>query len=290
MSTIGHNSGDVGGIAGDRLRSFIERIERLESEKKDIQTDIKEVYDEAKGTGFDTPIIKEVIKLRKMDTATRQERAAVLELYMNTLGMFSNTPLGRAAMEREKVQAPQADIEDAIKAANDPGAAPIYFEVMETKAGCWTVFHNGAEVYVPMGAEEEAERIVDALTDRAADFGRNLTPAEVRETVLTFAGPDFGPSFNPPYTADALQDDAKEAGAAAAANARATNEGWDAGAAGKTAEDCPYPKKEKALRDRWMLGLKRHQDGSPRPFVIGAAPASAANDDQPAGTSSTVAA
>src|SRR6202034_3689540 len=58
---------DVGGIAGDRLKSFIERIERLEEEKKTLANDIKEVYAEAKGTGFDTKIIRQLIRLRKMD-------------------------------------------------------------------------------------------------------------------------------------------------------------------------------------------------------------------------------
>ena len=56
---------DVGGIAGDRLKGFIERIERLEEEKKALANDIKEVYAEAKGTGFDTKIMRQVIRLRK---------------------------------------------------------------------------------------------------------------------------------------------------------------------------------------------------------------------------------
>ncbi len=78
---------DVGGIAADRLRSFIERIERLEEEKKGIQDDIKEIYAEAKGTGFDVKIMRQIIRLRKMDNADRQEQETILELYLQALGM-----------------------------------------------------------------------------------------------------------------------------------------------------------------------------------------------------------
>lgn len=78
---------DVGGIAGERLRSFIERIERLEEEKKGIQDDIKDIYAEAKGTGFDTKVMRQIIRLRKMEKNDRQELDALLELYMAALGM-----------------------------------------------------------------------------------------------------------------------------------------------------------------------------------------------------------
>lgn len=78
---------DSGGIAADRLRSFIERIERLEEEKKGLADDIKEVYAEAKGTGFDTKIIRQIIRLRKLEQADRQEQEALLDLYRQALGM-----------------------------------------------------------------------------------------------------------------------------------------------------------------------------------------------------------
>ncbi|WP_114395348.1 DUF2312 domain-containing protein [Oleisolibacter albus] len=78
---------DVGGIAAERLRSFIERIERLEEEKKGIQDDIKDIFAEAKGTGFDVKIIRQIIRLRKMEKDDRQEQDALLELYKAALGM-----------------------------------------------------------------------------------------------------------------------------------------------------------------------------------------------------------
>ena len=82
---------DVGGVAGDRLRSFIERIERLEEEKATIAVDIREVYAEAKATGFDPKIMRQIIRLRKMESADRQEQEALLETYMTALGMVENS-------------------------------------------------------------------------------------------------------------------------------------------------------------------------------------------------------
>ena len=73
---------DVGGIAADQLRSLIERIERLEEEKAVLATDIREVYAEAKAHGFDPKIMRQVVRLRKMETSDRQEQEALLELYM----------------------------------------------------------------------------------------------------------------------------------------------------------------------------------------------------------------
>ena len=75
------------GFAKDRLRSFVERVERLEEEKKALSDDIKEVYAEAKGEGFDTKILRQVVGLRKLDKADFQEREAMLDLYLSALGM-----------------------------------------------------------------------------------------------------------------------------------------------------------------------------------------------------------
>lgn len=83
---------DVGGIAGEQLRSYIERIERLEDEKANIAADIKEVFAEAKGMGFDTKIIRQVLKLRKMDASDRQEQEELLDLYLRAIGMAEGPP------------------------------------------------------------------------------------------------------------------------------------------------------------------------------------------------------
>lgn len=73
------------GIAADRLKSFIERIERLEEEKAALAADIREVYAEAKGTGFDTKVMRQIIRLRRMDKTDRQEQEELLELYKRAL-------------------------------------------------------------------------------------------------------------------------------------------------------------------------------------------------------------
>lgn len=74
-------------ISGAQLRAFIERIERLEEEKKSIADDMKDVYAEAKGNGFDTKAIRTIIALRKLDQATREENETIVDLYTRALGM-----------------------------------------------------------------------------------------------------------------------------------------------------------------------------------------------------------
>ena len=75
-------------VAQGQLRSLIERIERLEEEKSALGADIKEVYAEAKANGFDTKILRKVIALRKKDTVEREEEQAMIDLYLNALGML----------------------------------------------------------------------------------------------------------------------------------------------------------------------------------------------------------
>ncbi|WP_334127746.1 DUF2312 domain-containing protein [Sneathiella sp.] len=79
---------DVGGVAAEHLRSYIERIERLEEEKKGISDDIKEIFAEAKGTGFDVKAMRAVLRLRKMDKADVQEQEYMIDLYKQALGMI----------------------------------------------------------------------------------------------------------------------------------------------------------------------------------------------------------
>lgn len=89
---------DVGGIAGEQLRSFIERIERLEEEKRTLAEDIKEVYAEAKGVGFDPAIMRKIIRERRMDKDDLDEQETLLDIYRRALGMLADTPLGEAAL------------------------------------------------------------------------------------------------------------------------------------------------------------------------------------------------
>ncbi|CAN5489357.1 DUF2312 domain-containing protein [soil metagenome] len=77
------------GFAQGQLKSLVERIERLEEEKKTIAADIKEVYAEAKANGFDTKILRKVVSIRKKDAQEREEEEAMLELYLQALGMLA---------------------------------------------------------------------------------------------------------------------------------------------------------------------------------------------------------
>jgi len=90
---------DVGGIAGERLRSFIERIERLEEERRTLAADIKEVYAEAKGTGFDAKIMRQIIRIRRMDKDDLDEQETLLDIYKRALGMLPDAGSESAAAD-----------------------------------------------------------------------------------------------------------------------------------------------------------------------------------------------
>lgn len=85
MSEPGHNSGAP--VAADRLRSLIERIERLDSERKALGSDIKDIFAEAKSAGFDVKVMRELIRIRKQEPADVEEREALLDVYRRALGL-----------------------------------------------------------------------------------------------------------------------------------------------------------------------------------------------------------
>lgn len=87
MTKIGHNR--TGGIAADQLRSIVERIERLESDKAGIASDIRDVYAESKGNGYDVKTLRQIVKLRKQAAAEREEAEFLLDTYKRSLGMTS---------------------------------------------------------------------------------------------------------------------------------------------------------------------------------------------------------
>ena len=88
--------GNSGGVAGDRIRSFVERIERLEEEIKGLSDDKKDIYAEAKGEGFDVKILREVVRLRKQDKDERDEHDSLLDVYLHALESAAE-PLAKAA-------------------------------------------------------------------------------------------------------------------------------------------------------------------------------------------------
>jgi uncharacterized protein (UPF0335 family) len=86
-SNTDEQTSDVGGVAGARLKSIIERVERLEEEKAAIAADIKDIFAEAKGTGFDVKIMRKLIRMRKMDANKLAEEDALLETYRAAIGL-----------------------------------------------------------------------------------------------------------------------------------------------------------------------------------------------------------
>ena len=100
---VGHNSAHA--FVKDQLKAFVERVERLTEEKDTIASDIRDVYAEAKGNGYDVKALRTIVRLRKQDAAERREQEQILETYMHALGMLAETPLGQAALERAGAKA-----------------------------------------------------------------------------------------------------------------------------------------------------------------------------------------
>lgn len=82
-SPVGHN-----GVAGDQLKSIVERVETVEEQIKELNADKADIYKEARGNGFDVPTIKKIVRLRKQDAAEREEADTLLDLYLDALGML----------------------------------------------------------------------------------------------------------------------------------------------------------------------------------------------------------
>jgi uncharacterized protein (UPF0335 family) len=97
MHNKGNNMSDVVGIAGDRIRSFVERIEQIETELKELTEAKKEIFSEAKGEGFDVKVLKEIIKLRKQDQDERDEHDTLLDVYMQAMDETAAVPAAQAA-------------------------------------------------------------------------------------------------------------------------------------------------------------------------------------------------
>jgi uncharacterized protein (UPF0335 family) len=116
---IGHNTS-----AGQQLRAFVERIERLEEEKRTISEDIKDVKAEAKANGFDVKTINQIVRDRRKSLEQLREEEALLDLYRAALGMLDGTPLGDAARRRLTGEDPEPDDPDAGDDAQPPAPVP----------------------------------------------------------------------------------------------------------------------------------------------------------------------
>lgn len=158
-------------IAGDQLKSIVERIERLESEKNDINSDISDVYKEAKGNGYDVKVLRKVVALRRRDIDERREEEAILDLYLQAVGENRDTPAPSAASNRIKAKGMDT-AEDLYKAAvrlvqTDGKASASY---VQRRMG---LGYNRAAGFME---RMEKEGIVSAADD--AGQRRVLTPME----------------------------------------------------------------------------------------------------------------
>ena len=119
MSKIGDNSGHS--FAKEQLLSFVSRIEKLEEEKKTTADDIRDIYAEAHGVGYDRKALRTIIKLRKQDADERAEQAAIVDLYASALGMIADLPLGQAAIARATTRTRQPTPPTEISKVLDAG-------------------------------------------------------------------------------------------------------------------------------------------------------------------------
>lgn len=95
----------IAGVSGAQLRAFIERLERLEEEKATLANDIRDVFAEAKSRGFDVKIIRNILKIRKMDANDRQEQEELLDIYLQALGMIPGSTTSQAAENDDDMDA-----------------------------------------------------------------------------------------------------------------------------------------------------------------------------------------
>lgn len=180
----------TGGVDAARLRTFIERIERLEEEKAGISGDIKDVYAEAKGTGYDVKTMRAIVRLRKIEREDRREQEELLDLYKHALGMLADLPLGEAAIEREasprrkavqrvqKARAEAADAEPTVS-LNGKGAMPLGQFVKIANALESPVGRALAAGFIA-GAKLDEERKAAAETPHDPLTGEVTNPAEAR--------------------------------------------------------------------------------------------------------------
>lgn len=126
----------AGGVAGNQLKAFVERIERLEEDKKNIAEDIKQVYAGAKAVGFDTRILRKVIQLRKMDPHERQEQETMLEVYLSAIETGQNVKFeveGNQSPKKEPADKPAASAEADLPSTDDDPEAVSDQEPGETE-------------------------------------------------------------------------------------------------------------------------------------------------------------
>lgn len=187
---------DAHGVARDQLRAFIERIERLEEEKKSISDDIKDVYGEAKGMGFIPAMMKKVIALRKKDELQRMEEEAILDTYLHALGMIQADLFEEPARQATPHDPETGEILEDI----NPRLAKQVVDGMQTEAGRAALI---AAVDILIEQEEAEEFQAKASGDNGAIVQAEKVPADsVTGDASRSSRGDDSPAPNQPETAD----------------------------------------------------------------------------------------
>ena len=185
-------------LANNQIKSIVERVERLEEEKSILADDIKDVFAEAKGNGFNVKALRTIIRMRKQDANERAEQEAILDTYMIALGMLADTPLGQAAAQRELSPYQQGQ----SSAKRNEAAVPKYdsdtAEYQEFMAG----YHaeqdrqlaagiSKIEAKAPQSGKKATEKVAKAPGKRGRPPGSgkkaNGEPVAASETVLITA-------------------------------------------------------------------------------------------------------
>lgn len=141
----------------EQLRSIVERVERLEEEKKTFTDDIRDVYAEAKGNGFDVKAIRAIVRMRKQDAAERRTHEAILETYMHELGMLASTELGEAAIARKR--------EEMERRVNKAATSPAVQRAVKNLG-----------TPVPLTEEEKAKGYTAAFEKNGSRMAVGLSP------------------------------------------------------------------------------------------------------------------
>lgn len=154
MAPITSNQSDE--VGAKRLRSFVDRIERLNEEKDGISADIRDIYAEAKGTGYCTKALRKLIALRKIELEVRREQEELLQLYQHAMGMLDGTPLGNSAKDRYERET-QISAQALVDSTKGGGS-------LEISAGGVTVKIEDGKVVTPPVADQ-----LDELSEEAAE-------------------------------------------------------------------------------------------------------------------------
>jgi len=210
--TVGHNSNraKAGPVNADRLKSFIERIENLEEERKAIGGDIKDVYSEAKGVGYDVATMRKVVRLRGMDAADRAEQETLLEVYMHALGMVDRIDARLAAGQSQRAIAEAEGVSKSTVQRRGPNlAAQIAPAKMDHHPETGEITEGEAETLVDDvsvgggidgGAEPTAEQCATAAAPPANESCGGGSEQEAARSSGTASGSLLHPAPQDPRT------------------------------------------------------------------------------------------